>query len=820
MSKKIIIIGGVAGGASCAARLRRLDEEATIIMLERGEYISFANCGLPYYIGDEIKERDQLLVQTPEKMNQRFRIDVRVLSEAVEIDKEQKKILVKDLKTGESYEEGYDYLVISTGSTPLKPPIEGIDSPNIFSLWNIPDTDRIKAYLEEKKPKSAAVIGGGFIGVEMAENLKGLGIEVHLVELADQIMAPFDYEMAQILHGHVEGNGVKLHLKDGVQKFSYREGKTTIQLQSGNQIETDMVILSIGIRPNGELAKKAGLDVNPRGGILTDAHLRTSDEHIYAIGDVIEVRDPLLDGKTMIPLAGPANKQGRICADNIHGGNETYEGSIGTSVVKVFEMTASATGYNEKMLEKKGLVYGKDYFVTVVKPNDHAGYYPGALPMTLKLIFDAQGKVLGAQNIGYQGVEKRIDVIASAIHFKGSIYDLKELELSYAPPFSSAKDPVNMAGFSAENILSQKVDVIRYKELENLSPEHVLLDVREPSEQELGFIPDAINIPVDALRERLSELDPQKTYVVYCAVGIRGYIACRILTQHGFKAKNLIGGYKHYDCSKGESGNCSFDIGVSDTGESEKKNDTSSNEKESVTILHCEGLQCPGPIMQVSEKIQTLKEGDVLEILASDPGFTVDIRAWCKKRGHQFLTSDRVDKAFRVRLRKGGMSPSKTEKSTKDSQTMVVFSGDLDKAIASFIIANGARAMGKEVTMFFTFWGLNILRKDTQVVTKKSFIEGMFGKMMPRGANRLKLSKMHMMGMGSKMMKKVMKDKNVESLSSLMEKAIEGGVKIVACTMSMDVMGLKKEELIEGIHYGGVAAYLGEADESNINLFI
>lgn len=437
--------------------------------------------------------------------------------------------------------------------------------------------------------------------------------------------------------------------------------------------------------------------------------------------------------------------------------------------------------------------------------------------MTLKVIFDSKGKVLGAQNVGYNGVEKRIDVLATAIHFGATVFDLKELELAYAPPYSSAKDPVNMAGYSAENILKGDVEVVLYRELKDLPKNAVILDVREPEERELGFIEHSINIPVDKLRENLHQLDKGKIYVVYCAVGIRGYIASRILKQHGFQVKNLIGGYKHYDCSMGLTGNCSFDDAVSDAGENEGK----LHEKEvTVHLLNCTGLQCPGPIMQVTKKIETLKQGEILEVLASDPGFPVDVKAWCAKRGHEFLSSNKEKNGFKVQLRKGHGSSSPSVTTTKDSQTMVVFSGDMDKAIASFIIANGAKAMGKEVTMFFTFWGLNILRKDQQVPTKKSMIESMFGKMMPRGANKLKLSKMNMLGMGSAMMKKVMKQKNVESLESLMNQALESGVNMVACTMSMDVMGLKKEELIDGISYGGVAAYLGEADQSNINLFI
>lgn len=434
MGQKVIIVGGVAGGASAAARLRRMDETATIIMLERGPYISFANCGLPYYIGGTIAERSALLVQTPEGMNARFNVDVRVENEVVAIDRANKTVQIKNLATGQVYDETYDKLILSPGSTPLKPPIPGIDAPNIFSLWNIPDVDRIKSYVDNVKPKKVAVIGGGFIGLEMAENLHDLGMEVSVVEMADQVMAPVDFEMAQIVHKHMKTKKVNLYLGDGVKSFEYHNGATKVSLQSGKVVEVDMVILSIGIRPQSELAINAGLEVNQRKGIIVDEYMQTSDPSIYAIGDAVEVIDFMSGGKTMIPLAGPANKQGRICADNVAGKRVPFKGSMGTSVAKVFDLTVAATGINEKTLKREGKVYGTDYYTVLVHPNSHAGYYPGALPMTLKVIFDMNGKVLGAQNVGYDGVEKRVDVIATAIRFGATVYDLAELELAYAPP--------------------------------------------------------------------------------------------------------------------------------------------------------------------------------------------------------------------------------------------------------------------------------------------------------------------------------------------------------------------------------------------------
>ncbi len=549
MSKKVLIVGGVAGGASTAARLRREDENLEIIMFEKGEFISFANCGLPYYIGGEIEKRESLLLQTPKSFKDRFNVDVRVFNEVLKINKKEKNIEVINLKTNEKYIENYDTLVLSPGSTPIKPPIKGINNPNIFSLWNIPDVDKIKSYIEKNSPKRAVVVGGGFIGIEMAENLHGLGIEVSLIDMQNQIMSTIDFEMAQILHSHIENLGIKLYLDEKVDMFDYKDGKTTINLASGVKVDTDIVIFSIGIKPQSKIAIDSGLEVNERGGIIVDEYLKTSDENIYALGDAIEVIDFMNKEKTMIPLAGPANKQGRICAKNIVNKQTIYKGTQGTSVAKVFDMTVASTGKNEKQLQKEGKVYNKDYFISLVLPKSHAGYYPNATMMTLKVIFDKQGKILGAQNVGYDGVEKRIDVIATAIRFKGTIYDLMELELSYAPPYSSAKDPVNMAGFVAENILNNNMKPILAREIESAKKDKdvIIIDIRNEEELKVGVIEGATNIPIDSLREKLNTLDKRKKYIVYCAVGIRGYIANRILLQNGFdNVVNLLGGYTHY----------------------------------------------------------------------------------------------------------------------------------------------------------------------------------------------------------------------------------------------------------------------------------
>ncbi|MCK5129758.1 MAG: FAD-dependent oxidoreductase [Clostridiales bacterium] len=547
MKKRVLIIGGVAGGASCAARLRRMDEEAEIIIFERGEYISFANCGLPYYIGGVIKDREELILWEPEDMKSRFNIEVRIFNEVVSINKEEKTIEVKEVKTGKTYKENYDKLVLSPGSAPLKPPIPGIELDGIYTLWNIPDTDRIKKVVTEKKPKKAVVIGGGFIGIEMAENLKDIGIDVTIVEMINQVMAPVDFEIAQFIHEHLEKKGVNLVLNDGVKNFEKSDIGVKVVTQSGKEIEAEMVMLAIGVRPNSELAKDAGLAVNQRGGIITN-ELLEAYEDIYAVGDAIEVTDFITGDKTMIPLAGPANKQGRIAANNISGMKEKYNGTEGSSVLKVFDLTVAATGINEKTLIRNGQKVNVDYFCIQLHAGNHAGYYPGVETLHLKVIFESKtGKVLGAQSVGVDGVDKRIDVIATAIRFGATAYDLKELELCYAPPYSSAKDPVNMAGFVACNILDGDQKIVQYSDIEDMDiSTHTFLDVRTQEEWDSGHIPDATHIPVDILRDKIIELDKSKTIIVYCAVGVRAWTATRILMQNGFQVLNMTGGYTTY----------------------------------------------------------------------------------------------------------------------------------------------------------------------------------------------------------------------------------------------------------------------------------
>ncbi|GGH12279.1 FAD-dependent oxidoreductase [Paenibacillus segetis] len=836
MSKKVLIVGGVAGGASAAARLRRLDEDAHIVMFERDNYISFANCGLPYYIGDTIKDRSKLLVQTPEAMYKRFNIDVRIESEVISLDPASKTVRVRSKERGE-YDESYDAVILSPGARPIKPPLPGITGPRIHSLRNIPDTDRIKKLVTEQACRTAVVIGGGFIGVEMAENLQELGMAVTLVEGGPQLLAPFDYEMSGKLSKELEQHGVNIIVNDAVASFAEQGTQTVVSLASGTALVADIVVLAIGVAPDTSFLSGSGLELGPRGHIVVNERMETNLDQVYAVGDAIEVMDFVSGFKTAVPLAGPANKQGRIAADNVAGLPTTYRGTQGTSIIKVFGMTGAATGNNEKTLSRLGV----PYHVTYVHPNSHASYYPGATPMSIKLLFDEQGTILGAQAVGYEGVDKRIDDIATVIHFKGNVSDLTELELAYAPPYSSAKDPVNMAGYTAENVISGRTSVFLPKDLESRNTESTLLvDVRSEIEHANGHIPDSLLIPVDELRGRLQELDKDKEIWVYCQVGLRGYTASRILSQHGFKVKNLTGGFSTYLMSQYQPAGLTKDTDMEtpNGGQSTTSNETAEQEvataidietyEAHVTLDAC-GLSCPGPLIGVKKQMDQMQDGNVLKVTASDPGFYEDIKAWARMSGSEVLHIERKpDGMIEAHLRKkaapvpaeNAATSSSQGTPTKEGSTMVVFSGELDKAIASFIIANGAAASGKKVTMFFTFWGLNILRKPNKVDVPKSFIGRMFGAMMPRGSRKLGLSNMNMLGAGSIMIRKVMQSRNIASLEELIQSAVDQGVEMVACQMSMDVMGITQEELIDGVKIGGVGYYLGQADQSGHNLFI
>ncbi|WP_313094313.1 FAD-dependent oxidoreductase [Streptococcus parasuis] len=821
MSKKIVIIGGVAGGATAATRLRRLNEEDKIVLFEKGEYISFANCGLPYHVGGVIKERENLLLQTVDGMNQQYGLDVRNFSEVLEINPQSKSVTVLNHQTGERYVESYDQLIISTGAKAIVPPIVGIEeADNVFRLRNIPDMDQIKAYIAENQIATATVVGGGFIGLEMMENLVELGIQVQLIEMAPQVMPTIDIEMAQLIHSQMNIHGVNLILNDGLKEF--RQNGRELLLTSGKTLQTDMTILSIGVLPENTLAKVAGLELGYKGGIKVNQQLQTSQPDIYAIGDAIEVIDLVSGQPTHIPLAWPANRQGRLVADIINGSDARYFGTQGTAVAKVFELTVASTGNSERLLKQAGI----EYETIHIHPNSHAGYYPGASPIALKLLFGIDGKILGAQAIGTEGVEKRIDVIATAMRFGARADQLASIELSYAPPYSSAKDPVNMLGYTADNILSGKVATFQWSQVEELiSNNAFLLDVREEFELATGTIESSHHIPLNQLRQRLGELPKNQPIYVYCQVGHRGYNAARILSQAGFDVKNLDGGYKTYKTAH-------YRVKPLDYLSFNQTRHKSEDLKEPSEIIHLDacGLQCPGPILKVKEKIDKMSIGQKMEIEASDFGFGADLAAWCQNTGNTLLSNKIENGKVLATIVKGKSSISESEmknlpslgqegvlKETKDGATMVVFSGDLDKALASMIIASGAAAYGKKVTIFFTFWGLSILKKQK---VKKSGLAKLFDIMLPSKANNLPLSQMNMGGMGASMIKYIMKQKNVDSLPDMIEQAHQLGVKFVACTMSMDLMGIEKEELFDFVEYGGVATFIGDSEQANMQLFI
>jgi len=815
---RVIIIGGVAGGASAAARARRISEQAEIILFERGAYISFANCGLPYHIGGVIPERENLLIQTPEAFKARFNVDVRILSEVVRIDREKKEVEVREVGTGKVYRERYDKIILAPGAEPIRPALPGMGEPGIYTLRTIPDMDCILSTIANSKPKRAVVVGAGFIGLEMAENLKERGIEVAVVEMLDQVMPPLDKEMAELVRQHLLVKGVRLHLGDAVAGFERKEGVLQVRLKSGAAVPADMVILSIGVAPETRLARDAGLAVGERRGIRVNERLQTSDPDIYAVGDAVEVKDVVLGVDTVIPLAGPANRQGRIAADNVCGRPSTYAGTQGTAICKVFDMSVAMTGANEKNLAKAGRKFLKVY----IHPNNHAGYYPGACPMTIKMLFAPDtGKIFGAQIAGFSGVDKRIDVLATALRSGLTVYDLEGLELSYAPPYGSAKDPVNHLGFVAANILRGDVRFASPEEVTQMDAARtVILDVRTKREYELGHVEGALNIPVDELRSRLAAVPREKTIVTYCQVGIRSYIASRILAQNGFSAVNMSGGFKTYRQFFPKEGDALMGQNIAGGGSCCSVQQSCDARKADLVVDAC-GLQCPGPIIKLKEAIDRIGAGQTLRISASDPGFVPDAAAWCRTTGNRFVSADSREGRFDVVIEKGQPGAAAAgSASGGDGKTIVVFSGDLDKVMAAFIIANGAAAMGRPVTMFFTFWGLNALRKPEGAAVRKGFMDAMFGWMMPRGAGKLTLSKMHMGGMGTAMMKMVMKNKNVATLQELIGQAKKSGIRLVACSMSMDVMGIKKEELIDGVEIGGVAAFLSTAEQANVNLFI
>lgn len=814
---KHVIVGGVAGGATAAARIRRIDESAEIILLEKGKHISYANCGLPYYIGGEIEDREKLFLQTPQSFGTRFKVDVRVENEVVSIDKDKKEVLIR---RGDSstYTESYDRLLLSPGASPVRPPIKGIDSEGIFTLRNVTDTDKIKHYITSRKIQNAVVVGAGFIGLEMAENLHHAGAEVTIVEMNNQVMTPVDFSMAAHVHQHLIQKNINLYLEIGAERFERRGDKIDVYLTNKEIITTDIVILSIGVRPDIQLAKTTDIKVGETGGIWVDEYLQTSVKDIYAVGDAIEFPHPITGKPWLNYLANPANRQGRIVADNMVFGNKyKYEGAIGTSIAKVFDMTVASTGLAGKKLKQLGI----PYISSTTHSNSHAGYYPNALPLSIKLMFSPEdGRILGASVVGYDGVDKRIDQIALLIKKQGTINDLIELEHAYAPPYSSAKDPIAIAGYVASNILNGIMPIITWRDISHLAREtSVLIDVRTKSEYEMGTIRGALNIPVDELRERLDEIPKNKDIIIICQIGLRGYLAHKILTQNGFKnVKNLSGGYKTYSIATAPISHIEPKIIKDGIAELDEQN--TKVEIKTMKINAC-GLQCPGPILKLKNAVDEVSVGQRIEISSTDAGFARDAQAWCNSTGNELISSEAEKGIYTITIEKGAKNCSIVKTSCDDKgKTIIVFSDDLDKALATMVLANGAAATGEKVTLFFTFWGLNVIKKVNKPKVDKDIFGKMFSMMLPSHSKKLSLSKMSMLGAGDKMMRHIMKKRNIESLEALTAQALANGVEFIACQMSMDVMGVNKEELIDEVTIGGVATYMERADNANVNLFI
>lgn len=820
---KIVIVGGVAGGATAAARIRRNTEKAEIILFEKGAHISYANCGLPYYLGGVINDRDRLFVQTPEAFGRRFNIDVRTHSEVIAIDVASRRVTVVT-SDGKTYSESYDKLLLSPGASPVRPPLPGIGTKGIFTLRNVADTDRIKSYMQSHKVKRAVIVGGGFIGLEMAENLQHAGAEVAVVEMANQVMGPVDYSMAALVHEHLLQKGVKLYLEQAVESFEETSEGVKVKFRSGIDLDADLVILSIGVRAETRLATEAGLKLGEMKGIYVNEYLQTSDEHVYAVGDAIEYPHPVTGKPWLNFLAGPANRQARIVADNMVFGNRVrYEGSIGTAIAKVFDQTVASTGLPAKRLKQMDI----PYLSATIHSGSHAGYYPAASQMDIKVTFSpVDGKLYGAQIVGYDGVDKRIDEFALVIKRGGTVYDLTCLEHAYAPPFSSAKDPVAVAGYVAGNILSGKVTPLYWRELQQADLSKVtLVDVRTADEFALGGIPGAINIPLDELRERMKEIPADKPVYLYCGIGLRGYLASNILKENGFsEVRNLVGGLKTYKAAVAKVTTpqwTDMKVKVQEEKDSSACSIVPPSDAKLLTVDAC-GLQCPGPILKLKKTVEEMRAGDRLEIQATDAGFPRDAESWCRSTGNKFLKSEAGAGFYKVLIEKSTPCVAealKTDISAK-GKTFIMFNDDLDKALATFILANGAAATGQKVTIFFTFWGLNTIKKVKKPKVKKDIWGRMFGMMLPSSSLSLKLSKMNMFGMGSRMMRYLMKVKGVDSLESLRQQAIDNGVEFIACQMSMDVMGVHRDELLDNVTVGGVATYMERAEQSNVNLFM
>ncbi len=791
-------------------------------MLERGPYISYANCGLPYHLSGAIPVRESLMVMTPAKFTAWFKVDVRVNSNVESIDRQRKVVKVQSLD-GNAYEESYDKLVIATGSSPLDLQLPGSDDPRVLRLWTIPDMDAIMERVKAGA-RRAVVVGAGFIGLETAENLRELGLEVTIVELCNQILPTIDREMSVPLSQELAAQGIGQRLGRRVVAFRPTAEALAVVLDNDASILADLVVMSVGVKPNSELARAAGLELGPRNHIIVNQHLCSSDPDIYAAGDAVEVVDPITGRKTAIPLAGPANRQARIVADNLVGRQTTYRGSYGTSIIKLGRLTAASVGLTERRLKQDKIPYEKVY----LHPDSNAIYYPGASRIHFKLLFNGAGKILGAQAVGYKGVDKRIDTIAVALRGNMTVHDLADLELAYAPPFNSAKDPVNFAGMAAVNILLGDAKIVH---AESLPANALLLNICEEAEVALTTIPGSLNIPLSQLRQRMGELDKSREIITLCMVGRRGYIAERMLRLNGFNVKNLMGGiatWQHVNTTSfPEAAEPPRLPGAA--GQGAQPAGQSAATAATTELLDVRALSCPGPVVNLKLQVDKLQPGETVRLLAP-LSFDSDLKNWLKSNGHTLLSytehSEHIEALIMKNANNSTAQPATAAAgnaalpTTPHAAALILFSNDLDKALAALILACGLASAGAKVGIFFTFWGLNVLRRNPGPKVKKSLLSRMFGKMMPQGVGKLKLSKMHMAGMGTTMMKHVMHQNNVPTLTELLEQARQLGVKFIACDMAMAVMGITREELIEVDEVAGVAGFAELARQSNNTLFI
>lgn len=817
---KYVVVGGVAGGAAVAARLRRNDEHAQIIVFEKGEYISYANCGLPYYVGETIRERENLFLESPESFRKNLNIDVFIKHEVLSIDKIHKQVKVINHVNSNVTTESYDKLILSPGATPVIPPVDGIESSRVFTLRNVPDADRLKDVVDKTKPTSAVIIGGGFIGVEAAESLYNRGINVSIVEMADQIMAPLDYEMAARVHSHLKFKNVALYLKDGIKSFQDHGNRLEITLMSGKKIYTDLAVLSIGVKPLTVLAENAGLEVNR--GIVVNEYMETSEKDIFALGDAAEIKNAVTGKNSLTPLAGPAGKQARILADNlVYGKSKIYKGAIGTAIAKIFDMTVASTGLAEKH-------FSEDVHSVIINGSSHAGYYPGAKQLFLKLVFTKEGKLLGAQGVGYEGVDKRIEMIAAVLRMGGSVTDLTEVEHAYAPPYSSSKDPVNILGFTAENVMLERSHHTSWREFQEIlskkDPDICLVDIRTPDERELHPLPGTINMGKEEIRSRMEELPREKRIILICSGGLRAYLAERTLKQSGFTRVSILSGGTniYFTAAENQENRLHFD----NTAPVRTAPALSPILTEGVIDVDACGLQCPGPILKLKKEMEKIDDHQRLRVKASDSGFYKDVTSWCNMTGNKIINVEQKEGNVIAIVEKSPSLPDTREHEgfTVSSQgnevTIICFSDDMDRALAALVIANGAAASGKKVTLFFTFWGLSVIKKYKKPRVKKGIPGRMFGFMLPSNNSKLALSKMNMGGIGAFMMKGIMNNLKIDNLQTMLKTVIEGGATLIACQMSMDVMGVKQEELIDEAEIGGVANYLESATTAGINLFI